>query len=281
MSYRSDFTRGCASAARSLWKLAGKLIGHQPPPKTLGEKVQGCGCMMIFPLFFLTFWLVKWMVMATAALALITAATGCSLAAGVGLIVDLFPSKAKKAWIPPPRRIPPPTFPAEPYFTATNLAPVLPGAEYPVFGPTVTLSCFKCHADVEVAASASDYRCSACGERLYMRSCPHCPKTLVIGEALHGHSIKCLSCQHTSNWKAIDNRRVTADHAPGRKVPAAAAPRPQATAPTPATQPPSSAPSADKPSVAARMKDLSELHNSGLISDEEFAAKRTALIAEL
>jgi hypothetical protein len=29
------------------------------------------------------------------------------------------------------------------------------------------------------------------------------------------------------------------------------------------------------------MKDLSELHDSGLISDEEFAAKRTALIAEL
>ena len=108
MSYHSDFTRGCASAARSLWKLAGKLIGHQPPPKTLGEKVQGCGCMLVFPLFFLTFWLVKWMVMATAALALITAATGCSLAAGVGLIVDLFPSKAKKAWIPPPPRIPPP-----------------------------------------------------------------------------------------------------------------------------------------------------------------------------
>ena len=111
------------------------------------------------------------------------------------------------------------SFPAEPYFTATNLARVEPGDEYPIEGATVTLSCFKCHSDVTVPALATDYRCAECGEHFYMRACPNCPKTVLIGSALQGKSIKCVSCQYTAPWKRWDARQVSADRAPGLKTP--------------------------------------------------------------
>jgi hypothetical protein len=114
------------------------------------------------------------------------------------------------------------TFPHEPYFTATNLARMQAGDEYPAAGAT-------------------------------------------------------------------DAQPVSAGQAPGRTMPRtgdADAPyslpvktRPQQViAQDAGVAPPRSA---GQPSVAVRLKDLAELHDAGLITDEEFAAKRSALIAEL
>jgi len=192
MRYHSDFTRSCASAAGSLWKLAGKLIGRQPPPRTLGQKVQGCGCMMIFPVFSLTLWLLKWMVMAMAALALITAATGCSLAAGVGLIVDLFPSQAKKAWSPPQPRIPPPPGRSVASKVAPQAAPDVVSDPPPVAaGPPVA---YRLEWAVKNALAAQ----VIAGQKHYRVNCLHCGQLLEVPTG----NIRCPLCRKRNRVKA-------------------------------------------------------------------------------
>jgi hypothetical protein len=56
------------------------------------------------------------------------------------------------------------------------------------------------------------------------------------------------------------------------------APAPVQQAPAPAPQAPAAAPPADAPDAASQIKQLAELHDQGILTDEEFTAKKKQLL---
>jgi DNA-directed RNA polymerase subunit RPC12/RpoP len=193
----------------------------------------------------------------------------------------------------------------------TNSAPTWythPSDQVPSPGVT-SIECFTCHRITEASSDQTSYACQHCGTRLLLHLCPACSKVVFIPSRLAGQRVKCLSCGSTKRWEVWAARPVTIQQwglAAGRAMRQDAGqltPKRGTVAPmqcancgatlaagaktcrycSTAVAVPQVAPEGrpSRDDIPGQIRKLGELRDAGVLTDEEFAVKKSQLLARM